>query len=151
MWSDYFEPDFCDPDSPSYAGDEYLPLFGEKYRGQPGFVGDMWEECTKNPVWDFRDSIRVVRELNNPLNRYEKLRQRATEIDEDEKYDSYFEVTSQNTLPISQPEKIPYSKPIDQEYRFTFGKYKGKRLADVLTFDRQYVKWCRENVSFFNH
>jgi ribosomal protein S27AE len=30
---------------------------------------------------------------------------------------------------------------------FPIGKYKGKRLVDVLSTDREYVRWCAENMT----
>ena len=32
---------------------------------------------------------------------------------------------------------------------FQFGKYKGKTIASIIVYDRQYVKWCVDNISGF--
>ncbi|TVY23218.1 Assembly factor cbp4, partial [Lachnellula hyalina] len=36
----------------------------------------------------------------------------------------------------------PKTSPTSSEYRFDFGKYKGKTLAEVDTLDPDYVTWC---------
>ena len=33
--------------------------------------------------------------------------------------------------------------------KLTFGKYKGKTVADVLVEDPSYIVWAHENVDFF--
>lgn len=33
---------------------------------------------------------------------------------------------------------------------FTFGKYKGQEISKIIHTNPNYVKWCAENVSFFN-
>lgn len=41
----------------------------------------------------------------------------------------------------------------DLKYTFTFGKYKGRNIKDVFDsegVDVPYLKWCLENVSYFN-
>lgn len=35
------------------------------------------------------------------------------------------------------------------KYTFTFGKYKGKSLRDVIDEDAEYVIWCHKNVNGF--
>lgn len=34
-------------------------------------------------------------------------------------------------------------------YSFSFGKYKGKSIRDVIDEDAEYVVWCHENVRGF--
>lgn len=138
MWSDYFEPDFCDQDSPSYVSSKYLPVFGDKHKNTPGYCGSMWEEINKNPIWDIRNPTQTVVRM---LSKSEKLRQYAIEIDKDSKYDSYFNFDTKSEPFVADT----------VEYIFTFGKYKNKKLSEVLSIDKQYVKWCRQNVQFFNH
>lgn len=86
MWTDHFEPDFCDQDSPSYVRSKYLPLYGDKYKNDPGYCGSMWEEINKSPIWDIRNPAQTILKLS----KNEKLRQYAVEIDRNPKYDSYF-------------------------------------------------------------
>lgn len=33
---------------------------------------------------------------------------------------------------------------------FSFGKYKGTHLKDVIDTDPQYVEWCLDNVDWFD-
>lgn len=33
---------------------------------------------------------------------------------------------------------------------FTFGKYKGEKLIDVLDTDARYVKWCLDNIPWLD-
>jgi hypothetical protein len=35
---------------------------------------------------------------------------------------------------------------VDEKYEFTFGKYKGLSLPEVLAEDPWYIVWCSENV-----
>jgi hypothetical protein len=32
---------------------------------------------------------------------------------------------------------------------FTFGKYKGSKVDDIIWFDPLYVQWCVDNVKWF--
>ena len=38
---------------------------------------------------------------------------------------------------------IPYN------YVFTFGKYKGRKISDIIEEDWEYIKWCKRNVKDF--
>jgi hypothetical protein len=42
--------------------------------------------------------------------------------------------------------------PLDNESkrRVTFGKYKGKRLCDIMCINPQYLLWANDNVEFFS-
>lgn len=33
--------------------------------------------------------------------------------------------------------------------KFTFGKYKGEKVKDIMEQDDQYVRWCIDSVHFF--
>ena len=39
---------------------------------------------------------------------------------------------------------------IKREDKFTFGKFKGKFVSDVIESDPHYVKWASDNVEWFN-
>ena len=39
----------------------------------------------------------------------------------------------------------------DPNWRFTFGKFKGETIAEVLHCDRQYIDWLIENTEFDVH
>lgn len=133
MWSDYFEPDFCDPDSSSYVETSpYLPT------GEIDIL-DCQQEVD-DVLWDFRDAFRVVRNLEK--SKYDRLRDIAVRIDNDDRlWKDYSEFESETETEI---------KPVSQ-YIFTFGKYKGRTLQAVLDRDPSYIEWCRNNVAWFNH
>lgn len=38
----------------------------------------------------------------------------------------------------------------DRKYVFTFGKYKGLDLEEVLEIDPQYVLYCQEKIDWFD-
>lgn len=49
---------------------------------------------------------------------------------------------------ISQAEKL-----IDDfcgNRRFSFGKHNGETISSVIIYDRQYIKWCIQNVPKFS-
>lgn len=125
-WSDYFIPDFDNPDSLSYVETSpYLPIGSIS-------VLDCQQEVD-NALWDFRNEIATVRAISN--NSFPtRLRNYAKSIDaEDWDY------------------IVEEEKPIPQsDYVFTFGKYKGYKLTTVLDRDPSYVEWCRKNISWFN-
>ena len=35
------------------------------------------------------------------------------------------------------------------EYKLTFGKYKGKTLNNILSYDASYILWANKNVKWF--
>ena len=41
-------------------------------------------------------------------------------------------------------------KLIGDDYIFGFGKHKGEKILDVMDYDPQYVKWCNENLDWFD-
>lgn len=42
------------------------------------------------------------------------------------------------------------SKTIELSYVFTFGKFKGRSVEDLLASrERNYVAWCADNLSWF--
>lgn len=48
-----------------------------------------------------------------------------------------------------QPEN---NEPIrDPNWKFTFGKYKGNVLSEVIACDRQYINWLIDNTDFDVH
>lgn len=67
-WSDYFEPEFGDTDSPSYVKvSPYLPI-------NPTLL-----DCTielSSILWDIRNPTEVVRQMG----KYERLREYAVKI-----------------------------------------------------------------------
>lgn len=149
-WNDYFEPDFDDPDSPSYAGDGYLPVFGEKYRGTPGFVGTFEEEITKTPFFDIKDQKMVVMAVMKQKSIYDIMREAAIKtmrlLEEDPTYDIWG--TSVDTTPESHyepPEEVPYDPATDARC-YDRGKYKGQRVMDVYKSDRSYYNWSVDTI-----
>ena len=34
-------------------------------------------------------------------------------------------------------------------HKFTFGKYKGKCIGEIMMIDFQYIKWCIDNIPSF--
>jgi hypothetical protein len=38
---------------------------------------------------------------------------------------------------------------ISLDYRFTFGKHKGELLKDVFVSDVGYLRWCLDNIDWF--
>ena len=44
------------------------------------------------------------------------------------------------------PEALQVKKAVDKKYVITFGKYKGKTLAEINEIDRSYLKWCAKNI-----
>jgi len=149
-WSDYFEPDFGDWDSPNYAGDYLLPVFGEKYRGTPGFVGDFSEEITKKPFFDVRDQESVVRAVMAHRSIHEIMREIALEtmrkLEDDPTYD-IFGMSSEITDPshYEPPEEVPYAPESDTRC-YDRGKYKGERVMDVYKADRSYFNWSVDTI-----
>ena len=139
-WSDYFEPDFDDPDSPHYVGDRYLPLFGENMRGQLGFVGDLWEEMSKVPIFDIKNPIHVMHVMSNPF-RVDNLRKIAVQLDESDDWDMYAPIDPHPEDEIYHDDSEP-NVPNNTQV-FDRGKYKGQRVIDVLKFDKSYVDWAR--------
>lgn len=72
MWSDYFEPDFCDPDSPSYVETSpYLPT-------EHISLIDCQQEVN-NVLWDFKDSFRTIQAVKKSFT--QRLRDQAIIID----------------------------------------------------------------------
>ncbi len=41
------------------------------------------------------------------------------------------------------------NEKLGSDWRFTFGKHKGKRLDDVLKSAPEYIVWCRANIEWF--
>lgn len=51
------------------------------------------------------------------------------------------------------------SEPLDKEFKqvilrdygdsFTFGKYRGRTIAEIIAKDPQYIVWAHNNVDFF--
>ncbi len=49
-------------------------------------------------------------------------------------------------------QKQEQREPIrDPNYKFTWGKYKGNILSEVIACDRQYIDWLMENTDFDVH
>ncbi len=46
-----------------------------------------------------------------------------------------------------KPKKKPTTFNLNS--KFTFGKYKGKEVEPIIVQDPTYVKWCINNVEFF--
>jgi len=135
-WSDYFTPDFDDPNSPSYVKTSpYLPIGNFS-------MADCQDEVD-GVMWDFKNEFAVVKAMSQK-SFPQRLRDYAIQLDSDNSKD-WDEPVYYTDTPI-----IPH-KSTESNYVFTFGKYKGYKLTTVLDRDPSYVEWCRKNVSWFNH
>lgn len=42
--------------------------------------------------------------------------------------------------------KLPEKLNVN-EYILTFGKYRGRKLIDVASTDKNYIEWCKANIN----
>jgi len=40
-------------------------------------------------------------------------------------------------------------KILTKKSKFTFGKYRGKKIGEVVLYDASYIVWCIENIEWF--
>lgn len=46
--------------------------------------------------------------------------------------------------------KFGVNDVIDENYIFTFGKYRDELLHDIIFTDPNYVLWCADNINWFD-
>lgn len=44
---------------------------------------------------------------------------------------------------------VPEASVFRKHYTLTFGKYKGKKIEDVIEEDPKYLLWAHENIEWF--
>lgn len=146
MWSDYFEPDFEDMDSPHYAGDGYLPIFDPHET--------IWTAAYTKPFFDIRDPEMVVRAvLGGTMSEWKHPRVTMTEygrkilqmLEDDPEYDIFGPPATSDPAHYEPVPDEPYD-PLTDERRFDRGKYKDQRVMDVAKRDPSYMAWAMDTI-----
>lgn len=147
MWSDYCFPEFDDPDSPNFAGDMYLPIFGEENRGRAGFMPDLYESALTDPIGDIRNQQYVVmRVLSNSELIQRTGRAMMEKLESDPTYDWFGETveTPASYYDLSDMDVVYH--PSSDIRKFDRGKYKGQRVMDVYATDPSYIEWATDTI-----